>query len=129
MIDGYRHPDIALNTGSMLRECIRHDNLAHDILYSNFLWFFFDEFVHFADFDVSSDAFNTLIDLLTTSKNKLISSEFIENNYQIFTAKYNKLITSDNYVTKRRSLKLLSTILLERCNFNIMIKYISSVDK
>ena len=33
---------------------------------------------------------------------------------------------SDNYVTRRRSLKLLSELLLDRNNYTVMMKYISS---
>lgn len=35
-------------------------------------------------------------------------------------AKYKTLLSSDNYVTKRMSLKLLGEILLDRSNFNVM---------
>lgn len=36
------------------------------------------------------------------------------------------LLQSDNYVTRRRSLKLLSELLLDRNNYTVMMKYISS---
>jgi calcium binding protein 39 len=39
---------------------------------------------------------------------------------------YKDLLHSPNYVTKRQSLKLLGEILLDRTNFNIMTRYISS---
>ena len=35
---------------------------------------------------------------------------------------------SDNYVTKRQSLKLLGELLLDRTNFAIMTRYIACVD-
>ena len=35
------------------------------------------------------------------------------------------MMTSDNYVLKRQSLKLLSEFLLDRENFRIMMRYIS----
>jgi len=35
------------------------------------------------------------------------------------------LLNSENYVTKRQSLKLLGEVLLDRKNFSVMIKYIS----
>lgn len=110
----------------MLRECIRHDNLARAILQTDKLWLFFDKFLHLPNFDVASDAFNSLRDLLTTTKNKSISAEFLELRFDDVFKKYESLLLSENYVTKRRSLKLLSGILLERINFNIMIRYISS---
>jgi calcium binding protein 39 len=39
---------------------------------------------------------------------------------------YTSLLQSPNYVTKRQSLKLLGEILLDRTNFNVMTRYISS---
>lgn len=39
---------------------------------------------------------------------------------------YNTLIVSNNYVTKRQSLKLLGEILLDRANYSIMTRYIAS---
>jgi hypothetical protein len=36
------------------------------------------------------------------------------------------LLASENYVTKRRSLKLLAEILLDRSNYTVMMRYISS---
>jgi len=41
---------------------------------------------------------------------------------------YTALLLSPNYVTKRQSLKLLGEILLDRTNFNVMTRYISSED-
>lgn len=87
---------------------------------------FFDEYIELIDFEVASDAFNTLKDLLTTPKNKAISAEFLEKNFDLVFTRYNKLLLSDNYVTKRRSISLLSELLLERCNYNVMMRHISS---
>jgi calcium binding protein 39 len=41
---------------------------------------------------------------------------------------YLGLLTSDNYVWKRQSLKLLGEILLDRSNYNVMSLYIQSTD-
>lgn len=81
LIEGYSIPDAALNCGSMLRECIRHDELAKAVLESEKLWEFFDSYAHLRNFEVASDSFNTLRDLLTTPKNKLISSSFLDAQY------------------------------------------------
>lgn len=42
--------------------------------------------------------------------------------------KYNTLLVSPNYVTKRQSIKLLGEILLDRANYNIMLAYVDSPD-
>lgn len=114
LMDGYLSPDIALSCGSMLRECIRHDGLAKALLASEQIWTFFDTYVHLPNFDVASDAFNTLRDLMTTVKNKSISSEFLYSQYDVVFSKYERLLKSENYVTRRRSLKLLAELLLDR---------------
>ncbi len=77
-----------------------------------------------SNFDVASDAFATFKDLL--SKHKAISAEFLERNYDLVFDKYTALLNSPNYVTRRQSLKLLGELLLDRANFNVMTKYISS---
>jgi calcium binding protein 39 len=41
---------------------------------------------------------------------------------------YEKLLKSDNFVTRWRSLKLLADLLLDRCNFSLMMRYIASKD-
>ena len=41
---------------------------------------------------------------------------------------YEQLLNSDNYVTRRQSLKLLGELLLDRHNFSVMTRYISSPD-
>jgi calcium binding protein 39 len=126
LIEGYEQPDAALNCGSMIRECIRHNSLASAILSSEYLWKFFDSYVHFPNFEVASDAFNSLRDLLVTVKNKSISSAFLDAHFTEVFMHYEILLKKGNYVTRRRALKLLGELLLDRSNFNIMIRFIAS---
>ena len=114
LIEAYSAPDIALCGGTMLRECVRHDDLARRILASEHVWNFFDTYVHLPNFEIASDAFNSLRDLLTTVRNKSIAAEFLELQYDLLFVKYELLLTSENYVTRRRSLKLLGELLLDR---------------
>lgn len=55
------------------------------------------------------------------------SLEFTNSPPQFFL-KYNTLLVSPNYVTKRQSIKLLGEILLDRANYNIMLAYVDSPD-
>ncbi|KAJ3069751.1 Calcium-binding protein 39 [Podochytrium sp. JEL0797] len=125
LMAGYENQDIALHCGMILRECIRHEILAKQILDSPNFWKFF-EYVELPTFDVASDAFQTFKDLLT--KHKAIVSEFLANHYDEFFEKFSLLLNSSNYVTKRQSLKLLGEILLDRTNYTIMTQYIGSTD-
>lgn len=95
LIEGYANPDSALSCGSMLRECIRHDDLATRILNSEQLWLFFDSYVHLRNFEVASDSFNTLKDLLTTAKNKSISSSFLDGRYEEVMRHYEVRFAND----------------------------------
>ncbi len=54
----YDNPEIALNCGMMLRECIRHEPLAKNIIEGDQFYSFFT-FVELSTFDIASDAFST----------------------------------------------------------------------
>ncbi|KAK3749956.1 hypothetical protein QZH41_013869, partial [Actinostola sp. cb2023] len=123
LMNGYEIPEISLNCGVMLRECLRHEALAKIILNNDEFYKFFG-YVEVSTFDIASDAFSTFKELLT--RHKIMCAEFLDKNYDKFFDKYKKLLHSDNYVTKRQSLKLLGELLLDRHNFTVMTKYISN---
>lgn len=54
----YETPQVALNCGIMLRECIRHEPLAKMALHSEHFRDFFS-YVEMSTFDIASDAFAT----------------------------------------------------------------------
>lgn len=123
LVKGYESHEVALNNGIMLRECIKHESLAKKVLESEQFYSFF-EYVEMSTFDIASDAFSTFKELLT--RHKIVCAFFLEKNYEKFFGHYSKLLHSDNYVTKRQSLKLLGELLLDRHNFTVMTKYISN---
>jgi len=125
LVQGYEHQEIALNCGTMLRECARYEALAKILLYSEDFYNFF-KFVEVSTFDIASDAFSTFKELLT--KHKILCAEFLEANYDKVFAHYQGLLNSENYVTRRQSLKLLGELLLDRHNFTVMTRYISNPD-
>ncbi|KAG0264557.1 mo25 protein [Actinomortierella ambigua] len=125
LIRGYENQEIALNCGMILRECLRHEVLTKIVLNSPQIYKFFD-YVEMNTFDIASDAFATFKEIL--SRHKILVADFLERNYDVFFEKYTKLLQSNNYVTKRQSLKLLGEILLDRANFTIMTRYIASAE-
>jgi calcium binding protein 39 len=125
LLDGYEVQEIALNCGIMLRECFRHEQLARMVLHSDGFYKFFD-YVELSTFDIASDAFLTFKDLLT--KHKILSADFLDANYDKVFTHYQRLLNSDNYVTRRQALKLLGELLLDRHNFTTMTRYISNPD-
>ncbi|EDO40951.1 predicted protein [Nematostella vectensis] len=123
LVKGYDTPEIALNCGMMLRECLRYELLAKIILLDDRFYNFFN-YVEMSTFDIASDAFATFKENLT--RHKIMCAEFLEKNYDKFFNSYGKLLHSENYVTRRQSLKLLGELLLDRHNFSVMTRYISN---
>lgn len=125
LVKGYENKDVANNCGTILRESFKHQALAQVVLCDERFWRFFD-YVQGGSFDIASDAFGTFRELLT--KHKPMVAQFLNHNYARFFQKYNTLLISSNYVTKRQSIKLLGEILLDRANYNIMLAYVDSPD-
>lgn len=87
-------------------------------------FYLFPDYIEKTTFGVSCDAFANFKETLTRHKGMV--AEYLEKNYDRFFGMYDTLLRSPNYVTKRQSLKLLGEILLDRTNFNVMTRYISS---
>lgn len=134
----------------MLRDALKNEKVARRFLTSGQVWPFFDTYVHLRNFEVASDAFATLkyvhqhrsIDrptdqpILTyrppTYRSTYLSNRelllqhkktipnFLDREYEKFFDSYRRMLRSDNYVTKRQSLRLLEDILVDRHNFQIM---------
>jgi calcium binding protein 39 len=59
LVEHYKnHPDVANNSGTILREMFKHESLARVVLYGDMFWDFFD-YVQGGSFDIASDAFAT----------------------------------------------------------------------
>ncbi|KAI3614323.1 mo25 protein [Moniliophthora roreri] len=120
---GYENEEIALNTGMILKEMLRHEPLCKILLYSD-KFYNYPHYIETTTFGISCDAFANLKETLT--RHKPMVAEYLDQNYDRFFSSYTTLILSDNYVTKRQSLKLLGEILLDRANFNVMTRYIAN---
>jgi calcium binding protein 39 len=123
LIAGYEVDEAALNYGIILRECIRHESLAQTLLASRQVLDLFT-YATLPNFDVASDAFATLRDLLT--RHPLLTATYLIERFDDFFPLLNGLLVSENYVTKRQSLKLVSEILMERTSCDVMRRYVSS---
>ncbi|CAE7160080.1 unnamed protein product [Rhizoctonia solani] len=120
-LKGYEIEEVALSTGLILREMLKHEPIARILLYSD-QFYSFPHYIEDTTFGVSCDAFANLKETLT--RHKPMVAEYLEANYDRFFTMYTTLLLSTNYVTKRQSLKLLGEILLDRANFNVMTRYI-----
>ncbi|KAJ7244465.1 Mo25-like protein [Mycena rebaudengoi] len=120
---GYENEEVALDTGMILKEMLRHEQLAKVLLYSD-QFYKFPHYIETTTFDISSDAFANFKETLT--RHKPMVAEYLDKNYDRFFSSFTTLILSNNYVTKRQSLKLLGEILVDRGNFNVTTKYIAN---
>lgn len=122
LVEGYSNPTIALNVGSMLRESLRYEALCRHLLYSEHLKTIMTSYVHVSNFEVASDAFATFKEAMT--RHKALAAKFLDEEFDTVFELYAGLLNSKNYVTRRQSLKLLGELLLDRNNFNVMMRYI-----
>lgn len=74
----YENPDIALNTGMILREMLRHEVLAKTLLYSD-RFYTFPDHIEKTTFGISCDAFANFKETLT--RHKPMVAEYLEKNY------------------------------------------------
>jgi len=135
LLKNYHNADSASTCcGLMLRDCAKYEDLAKRLLQTMkrsaesppeapVRQADIFTYVQLPQFDVASDAFSTLRDLLVTHKKTVAA--FLEQDFDFFFRTYSTLLTSDSYVTKRQALRLLGDILLDRNNYKVMTRYIS----
>ncbi|KAH6904135.1 mo25 protein [Coprinopsis sp. MPI-PUGE-AT-0042] len=117
---GYENEEVALNTGMVLKEMLRHEPLAKLLLYSD-QFYNFPHYIESTTFGISCDAFANFKETLT--RHKPMVAEYLDKHSSHHSPRSS---LSNNYVTKRQSLKLLGEILLDRANFNVMTRYIAN---
>ena len=149
--------DVALHCGSMYRSCFRHSTLYGQLVVTTrrveqFVFPFLDKYTLLPNFDVSSDAMESLklvmtagttpsgdsntdvtrnfpIDTKSQEEMAELAATFLTRDYAaVWDQRFNlKLLSTEaNYMTKRVALQILSTVLLTRSNYAVMIKYVNS---
>ncbi|WFC98751.1 Hym1p [Malassezia yamatoensis] len=128
-LKGYEDPEIALNTGMILHEMLQFEPLAKILLYSD-EFYQFPYYIDTNSFGISCDAFANFKETLVRHRDT--TTVYLEQNYakvsdvlMQFFYMYNKLLESSNYVTKRQSLKLLGSLLVDRAHYNTMLRYVA----
>ncbi|KAM5311133.1 calcium-binding protein 39-like isoform 4-T11 [Glossophaga mutica] len=95
LLKGYEAPQIALRSGIMLRECIRHESLTKIILFSDQFRDFF-KYVELSTFDIASDAFATF---------KLLGELILDRH---------NFATMTKYISKPENLKVMMNLLRDK---------------
>ena len=139
--------DVGLHCGSMYRSCFKHVELYRQLVSSTarveqYVFPFLDRLVHLPNFDIASDAMESLKLIFTagsgtqntsdeTTQRELaeLAAAFLSRDYEaIWDERFNPKLMSDqaNYMIKRVALQILSTVLLTRSNYAVMIRYVNS---
>jgi calcium binding protein 39 len=146
--DGATLTDVVLHCGSMYRSCFRHVLLYRELVSTtervqNYIFPFLDTFATLPNFDVSSDAMENVKVVMTAGSDgsddesdaaaqqelSELSAAFLTRDYEaVWDQRFNPnlLSTDTNYMTKRVALQILSTVLLTRSNYAVMIRYVNS---
>eukprot|EP01126_Amoeba_proteus_P009901 TRINITY_DN1378_c0_g1_i23.p1 TRINITY_DN1378_c0_g1~~TRINITY_DN1378_c0_g1_i23.p1 ORF type:complete len:263 (+),score=23.44 TRINITY_DN1378_c0_g1_i23:296-1084(+) len=122
LVESYSDVSLSLPISLIFAEILRYEPLCR-VMLDPVTFFPFFALIQSENFDIATNSFGTFKDLLT--KHKVIVAQFLEANYTAVFEAYTVLLTSQNYVTKRTSLKLLGELLLDRSNFHVMTRYIS----
>ncbi|OBA24383.1 Mo25-like protein [Metschnikowia bicuspidata var. bicuspidata NRRL YB-4993] len=120
LMRGPEASDTALVCGQILRDCVKFEQINRYLLYHPLFWKYF-RYAQNQIFEVATDTFVTLNQFLTLHK-KLVS-EFLAKNCENFTQVINGLIKSDNYVTKRQSIRLLTELVMQKLNQQFLMYY------
>ncbi|KAK8806611.1 hypothetical protein WA588_003175 [Blastocystis sp. NMH] len=130
IMNAYGDPSLTMNAGLMLRECIRirciHDRILSD---DQLIEPLFTKYIYNSNFDISSDAFQTIRELLRTNR-QLVSVRLKPQGElckRIF-GWYRILLQSSNYMINRVMIKLLAEFMLDKINFDIMIAFVADAD-
>ena len=139
-------PDVVLHYGAMYRSILRHPKLYQQVVGTTeraerFVFPFLDIYVHLPNYDIASDAMESLRAALAANGDRVVqdeesaaaiaamAAEFLTRDYDaVWDERFNPKLLSDaaNYMTRRVALQILSTVLLTRANYAIMIRYVAS---
>lgn len=122
LMQGPEQPEICVTYGQILRECVKYEPINRYILHQQVakFWRFFT-YVQNPVFEIATDTFVTLNHMLTVHKKLVL--EFLAQNCVVFSKHINGLIRSENYVTKRQSVRLLTELVMQKQNQQFLLHY------
>lgn len=120
LMRGPEYPTVALVCGQILRDCVKFELLNKFVLQHPLFWNLF-RYAQNPVFEIATDTFVTLHALLTTHKKLVV--EFLTQNAEQVTTSINSLLKSDNYVTKRQGVRLLTELVTYKANQPFLMHY------
>ncbi len=136
LLQHYTNPEAALLAGSIVRDAVRSSKTLHvGILVAEPQH---DEYtplnkhiIELMHTHVNNDSFEVAADALATIKvlstaNPQAVREFLQSHHSAFFGAYDVMLRSTKYTTRLEGLKLLSELLLDKDNFDIMVQFVRS---
>lgn len=81
--------ETALYAGQILREASKYPYLAYYMFLSSHFWHFFETYLHSANFDIASESFSLIKELLTAPQLREVQDGFYATNGEVFIQQYN----------------------------------------
>ncbi|MES1916409.1 MAG: hypothetical protein MHM6MM_008230 [Cercozoa sp. M6MM] len=134
LLKGARRHDSWLSCGKILRILVRREPLCKWLLSQDDFINGLCEAAQLHNFEVASDAMNTLELLLT--KHEAVVAKSLHIQYELWMGfpvtehcgqRFYALLSSDQYVTRRFALKTLGKIVTTRAHYYFMIKFVNDV--
>lgn len=123
LLDGCARIEVFYHCAQMLRACIKYPELVTTVLQQGAA----EQLIELAqhkNFDISSEAFSTLRELLL--RHKVAVARYIEENSAELFRHFNTLFEVEDYVTQRQALRLLGEVLLDRKFMDAMVAYVGN---
>lgn len=123
LLDGCADPEVFFHCAELVQSCARCGELARELFAARAVPRLL-ELAQNQNFDISSEAFGTLRQVLLAQKD--VAAEYLQAEFQTFFSQYHEFLTQDEaYTLLRQALHLLSEILLD-CSFSaIMSRYVA----
>lgn len=122
LLEGCCQSEVFSYCAEMLRFCTRYAELVEFLVKKGALFVLLDLVQEQEAFDMTSEAFSSIRELLLT--HKAVSSAYLQANFAQFFGKFNALLQVKDYVTRRQALRLLGEMLLDRSFMEVMVAYV-----
>lgn len=124
LVEGCGNPELVLHCGVVVSACATYPTVTATLLDFGIAKSLLDLANH-KDFDVASDAFSSLRELLLTQK--AVVAQYLEANADdFFTAVHGMLCGGSDYVKQRQALGLLGDILFDPVFCKVMATYVAN---
>lgn len=124
LLEGSGRHEVFMHCSQMLRACTRYPQMVTALINEGAFGRLIELACH-PSFDISSEAFSSLRELLLAQKE--VSAMYLKFNFDSFFAQYHTLFQpARDYVSRRQALRLLGDVLLDRAFVEVMLAYVEN---